>query len=87
MYVDGDNNLQNSLYEDINEVEEALYNYNSIKEQFSLPNVKVIALWDGYSNYSNDLGSGNTQILEIGPDSSHNKRVLCSETKDLTQTV
>lgn len=87
MYVDGDNNLQNSLYEDINEVEEALYNYNLIKEQFSLPNVKVIALWDGLSNYSNNLGSGNTQILEIGPDSSHDKRVLCSETKDLTQTV
>ena len=78
MYVDGDNNLQSSLYEDINEVEKALATYNNSYENG--PNVKIVALWDGINDFS---GPESTHIFEFGPD-YYNKSTLCSNTKDLT---
>ena len=78
MYVDGDNNLQNSLYEDINEIEKALATYNNSYENG--PNVKIVALWDGINDFS---GPKSTHIFEFGPD-YYNKSTLCSNTKDLT---
>ena len=78
MYVDGDNNLQSSLYEDINEIEKALATYNNSYE--NRPNVKIVALWDGINDFS---GPKSTHIFEFGPD-YYNKSTLCSNTKDLT---
>lgn len=78
MYVDGDNNLQSSLYEDINEIEKALATYNNSYE--NAPNVKIVALWDGINDFS---GPKSTHIFEFGPD-YYNKSTLCSNTKDLT---
>jgi len=78
MYVDGDNNLQDSLYEDINEIEKALATYNNSYENG--PNVKIVALWDGINDFS---GPKSTHIFEFGPD-YYNKNTLCSNTKDLT---
>ena len=78
MYVDGDNNLQSSLYEDINEIEKALATYNNSYENG--PNVKIVALWDGINDFS---GPKSTHIFEFGPD-YYNKSTLCSNTKDLT---
>jgi len=80
MYVDGDNDLQDVLFEDLNEVEEALYNYNLKAEP--KPKIKVVALWDGWED--NNLGGKKTRIFQLGADSNKNPRKLCSNTLDLT---
>ena len=85
MYVDGDNDLHDALYVDLNEMEEALYQY-SLKEG-SKPRVKIVALWDGWKLSGTNYGGAATQILEIGVDSSHNAKQLCSNTLDLTATA
>ena len=85
MYIDGDNDLHDALYMDLNEMEEALYQY-SLK-QGSKPSVKIVALWDGWKLSGTNYGGAATQILEIGVDSSHNAKQLCSNTLDLTATA
>ena len=64
MYVDGDNDLQDVLFKDLNEVEEALYNY-SLKSE-PKPKIKVVALWDGWEETK--LGGKKTRILQLGSD-------------------
>ena len=81
MYVDGDNDLVNQLYQDLNEFEAGLYQYSKKTEK---PSVKVVALWDGYPN-ENSI-STKTKILELGADSENNPH-LCENTKDLTATA
>ena len=83
MYVDGDNDLQDVLFEDLNEVEEALYNYNLKAEP--KPKIKVVALWDGWED--NNLGGKKTRILQLGSDSNKKATMLCSNTLDLTATA
>ena len=85
MYVDGDNDLHDALYVDLNEMEEALHQY-SLKEG-SKPSVKIVALWDGWKLSETNYGGAATQILELGADSSHNAEQLCSNTLDLTATA
>ena len=70
MYMDGDNNLNNPIYLDMNEVEYGL-------SQLTLTDhVRVIALWDGFSgdteNPASSLwGTPTTHIYELGSDSRH----------------
>lgn len=85
MYVDGDNDLHDALYVDLNEMEEALYQY-SLKEG-SKPSVKIVALWDGWKLSGTNYGGAATQILEIGADSDSVFAHLCSNTLDLTATA
>lgn len=85
MYVDGDNDLHDALYLDLNEMEEALYQY-SLK-QGSKPSVKIVALWDGWKLAGTNYGGTATQILELGADSTSNDTQLCSNTLDLTATA
>ena len=88
MYVDGDNDLHDSLYLDINEIERALYNYENIPGE--KPKVKVVALWDGWKISGSNIGSVSTQILELGPDPNLTEQglyQLCENTKDLTVTA
>ena len=85
MYVDGDNDLHDALYLDLNEMEEALYQY-SLKQD-SKPSVKIVALWDGWKLAGTNYGGTATQILELVADSSCNATQLCSNTLDLTATA
>ena len=85
MYVDGDNDLHDALYVDLNEMEEALYQYNP--NQDSKPSVKIVALWDGWNLSETNYGGAATQILEIGADSDSDFTHLCSNTLDLTATA
>ena len=85
MYVDGDNDLHDALYTDLNEIEDALRKYS--EKTGEKPSVKVVALWDGYKITGSNFGSTATQILELGPDFNINVKKLCSNTKDLTATA
>lgn len=85
MYVDGDNDLHDALYVDLNEMEEALHQY-SLKEG-SKPSVKIVALWDGWKLAGTNYGGAATQILELGADSDSDFTHLCSNTLDLTATA
>lgn len=85
MYVDGDNDLHDALYLDLNEMEEALYKYSQNKG--SKPSVKIVALWDGWKLAGTNYGGTATQILELRADSSCNDTQLCSNTLDLTATA
>lgn len=85
MYVDGDNDLHDALYLDLNEMEEALYQY-SLKQD-PKPSVKIVALWDGWKLAGTNYGGTATQILELGADSTRNAEQLCSNTLDLTATA
>lgn len=85
MYIDGDNDLHDALYVDLNEMEEALYKYS--QKQGSKPSVKIVALWDGWKLAGTNYGGAATQILEIGADSDSDFAHLCSNTLDLTATA
>ena len=68
MYLDGDNNLNNPIYLDMNEVEYGL------SQLSTTDHIKVIALWDGFAgdteNPSSSLwGTSSTHIYELGSDS------------------
>ena len=60
MYMDGDNNLNDVIYCDLNEVEKGLAE-NPDKDDAS--NIKVVALWDGWDFQSNN-DSGETSVFE-----------------------
>lgn len=85
MYVDGDNDLHDALYLDLNEMEEALYQYS--QKQDPKPSVKIVALWDGWKLAGTNYGGTATQILELRADSTRNAEQLCSNTLDLTATA
>lgn len=68
MYMDGDNNLNDPLFLDLNEVEYGL-SQASEEQQAKLT---VLALWDGASandSYSPTLGYSGSKLFKIGPDS------------------
>ena len=85
MYVDGDNDLHDALYLDLNEIENALYNYQL--KQGTKPSVKIVALWDGYNIFESNYGRTTTHILELGADYTQNLLKLENQTKDLTATA
>lgn len=97
MYMDGDNNLNDPIFLDMNEVEYGLYQIrnsdNSAKNGYA--SVNVVALWDGWAGDSTgtpQIGKKETYIYEIGTDSGIGTTyvdslgcVLSSNTKDLTK--
>ena len=83
MYMDGDNNLNDPIFMDMNEVEHGLWyirNSNDKPESFS-DSVNAVALWDGAVSWTetNDageevtvtpqIGKSGTYIYELGRDS------------------
>ena len=78
MYMDGDNNLNDPIFMDMNEVEHGLYKIrNSDGSSFSgFDSVNVVALWDGASSFENpdgstgtpQIGNAGTYIYELGRD-------------------
>ena len=96
MYMDGDNNLNDPIYIDMNEVEYGLYsntNYASATDE-----IKVVALWDGYNKTTGDdvpqLKHAASCIYELGTDTSCNTTyitssgaVLSGNTKNLSYTA
>lgn len=79
MYMDGDNNLNDPIFMDMNEVEHGLWyirNSNDQPESYS-DSVNVVALWDGASSFENpdgstgtpQIGNAGTYIYELGRDS------------------
>lgn len=90
MYMDGDNNLHQPIYMDMNEVEYGLYNIrnsdDTVKSGYA--SVNVVALWDGtvsYLTYDDNgstisvapqIGEAGTYILELGTDSSNTRKKI-----------
>ena len=78
MYMDGDNDLNDPIFMDMNEVEYGLYQIrNSDGSSFSgFDSVNVVALWDGASSFENpdgstgtpQIGNAGTYIYELGRD-------------------
>lgn len=96
MYMDGDNNLNDPIFMDMNEVE---YGLSQIRNTDGTPkseyvSVNVVALWDGWSGDGTDnpqIGKKGTYIYELGTDygcdttwTTSSGCVLSSKTKDLT---
>ncbi len=93
MYMDGDNNLNDAIFMDMNEVE---YGLNSIRNLNDTPStyydsVNAVALWDGavsWQAYTSDgeevtatpkIGKSGTYIFELGRDSNMSTAKLTSE--------
>ncbi|MGI5069966.1 hypothetical protein HRO26_02305 [Treponema pectinovorum] len=99
MYMDGDNNLNDAIYLDMNEVEYGLYQIRKLDgtPESNYKSVNVVALWDGWNGNSTEnpqLGHRGSFIYELGTDSSFNITytsssgcVLSSKTKDLSYTA
>ena len=83
MYMDGDNNLNDPIFMDMNEVEHGLWyirNSNDQPESYS-DSVNAVALWDGAVSWTETNGAGEevtktpqigksgTYIYELGRDS------------------
>ena len=65
MYMDGDNNLNDPIFLDLNEVEAGLCAVNS-------DDIKVIALWDGWKEDSKpQFVHPQTRLLDVGKDSTN----------------
>ena len=90
MYMDGDNNLNDSIFADLNEAEYGLSKVNAETRD----KIKVLVLWDGLTKegtiYDDTLvkpeyGSENAMLLKLGADDSlnyelsDNTEVLSSE--------
>lgn len=98
MYMDGDNDLNDPIFLDMNEVEYGLYQIRNSSDGYA--SVNVVALWDGWAGsygYDEDgnaipkIGKSESYIYEIGIDdgisiqyTSSKGCVLSSNTKDLT---
>ena len=75
MYMDGDNNLNNPIYLDLNEAEYGLSQFKSTDH------IRIIALWDGFKGDSQNprsslWGKETTHLLELGPDSRTDDTLL-----------
>lgn len=103
MYMDGDNNLNDPIYIDLNEAEKGL------AENSNRNNIRIIALWDGWDfktgNDDNEtstfakanIETASTRLLELGADSSdfyaenggvyYNACKLSQDTIDHTDSV
>ncbi|MBR0486453.1 MAG: hypothetical protein IJJ70_01940 [Treponema sp.] len=91
MYLDGDNNLHDGIYLDLNEMEYGIY-----KSRLSA-SLEVIALWDGFvgdSETTPQLGSSGSKLYKVGKESSASTTyvnstgcVLGSNTYDISYTA
>ncbi len=78
MYMDGDNDLNDPIFMDMNEVEHGLWYIRNSNDQpeSGYDSVNVVALWDGASSFENpdgstgtpQLGNAGTYIYELGRD-------------------
>ena len=90
MYLDGDNNLHDGIYLDLNEMEYGIY-------QSTSTSLEVIALWDGFvgdSETTPQIGSSGSKLYKVGKESSavttyvnSTGCVLGSNTKDISYTA
>lgn len=81
MYMDGDNNLNDPIFMDLNEVEYGLYKIRNSDgtPKTGFQSVNVVALWDGIPEYENNSGGKvtplllhpDTGIFEVGTDESN----------------
>ncbi len=88
MYMDGDNNLNNPIYLDLNEAEYGLSKFTTTDH------IRIIALWDGFKGDSQNprsflWGKETTHLLELGPDSRTDDTLLelSDQTKDWSFTA
>nr|MCR4790318.1 InlB B-repeat-containing protein [Treponemataceae bacterium] len=86
MYMDGDNNLNDPIWLDLNEAEYGLYN---IRESDGSPksgyaSVNAVALWDGAASWKNDDGSTGTP--QIGKSGTYIYEVGTDDGSDITYT-
>ncbi len=99
-YMDGDNDLNDPLWLDINEMESGLNEIN--KNPFAYDSVIAVALWDGWSSKETHYGKSGSYLYELGPDAmdnfytpydeyynstSENDLSISSATKDLSYTA
>ena len=90
MYLDGDNNLHDGIYLDLNEMEYGIYKSTSTS-------LEVIALWDGFvgdSETTPQIGSSGSKLYKVGEESSavttyvnSTGCVLGSNTYDISYTA
>ncbi len=78
MYIGGDCNLEEFLWEDLNEMELGLYKLDEDVRS----KVKIVALWDGIPGES-DYPPVGAKLYELGPDSKLNT-MISTNTQDLT---
>ena len=66
MYMDGDNDLNNPIFLDLNEAE---FGLSKISED-NQNRIAILALWDGWAGNGKDalIGSSGTKLLELGAD-------------------
>lgn len=88
MYLDGDNDLHDYLWTDLNEMEQGLGNKDASTS------INVVVLWDGWTGDSNETpqyASEHTRIYQLGPQNRayylDPNTVLESGTIDLTSTA
>lgn len=72
MYMDGDNNLNDPIFLDLNEAE---YGLGSYTKEDTINNVKVIALWDGWeepdgAEQTHYFDHPASRLLELGPETT-----------------
>ena len=79
MYMDGDNDLNNPIFFDMNEVENGLYQIRNSSDEpkTGYKSVNVVALWDGWAesygydeegNAISKIGKSGSYIYELGRD-------------------
>ena len=82
MYMDGDNNLNDPIFLDLNEAE---YGLSKLSEE-NQAKVAVLALWDGWTGDEKTsviYGTAGTKLLELGADDDENNMTaLSAKTKD-----
>lgn len=103
MYMDGDNNLNDAIYLDMNEAEYGLYKIrdNDGNPKTGYQDVNVVVLWDGCASYKQNnqinypkLLHAGSYIYELGTDTSAKATytydpgcVLSENTKNLSYTA
>lgn len=103
MYMDGDNNLNDAIYLDMNEAEYGLYKIrdNDGNPKTGYQDVNVVVLWDGCASYKQNNQTKYPQLLhagsyiyELGTDISAEANytydpgcVLSENTKNLSYTA
>ncbi|AEE17814.1 clostripain-related cysteine peptidase [Treponema brennaborense] len=99
LYMDGDNNLNDPIFLDLNEVEYGLYNIRKAdgSAETGYGSVNVVSLWDGFAGDAQttpQIGKSGSYLYELGTDDSNENTyidsrgcVLSSDTKNLSYTA
>ena len=88
MYMDGDNNLNDPIFLDLNEVEYGL----SKLSDYQRDKVTVLALWDGWAGDGTTkptYGSSATRLLQLGADSGelYSGEIVLPAAQTLSETT